>query len=217
MQFTLSRALYKKLVVMRYCTENIFVFLLQFLGLIFSTVTPLPVWFASGTAVGFIFMRGPSILPGIFGGTFLAFMHLGFNKSITIATIFSLQALFLLRLSYKFSILSLVFHYVRDLILFIIFSFIASAFIAYFSQSFYYAMFANLNGILIIGTVIAAWDEYISSGYTDNNCKYNFLLFCISLMLNLFVLQSDITVLLCSQVALFFCYYYTFVSRMQAK
>lgn len=169
----------RKLYVSRFISENIFVLLLQYIGLIFSTLAahPCPLWFASGTACALIFLRGYSVLPGIWLGSFLAYAlaKTGFAVSIGCATLFSLQAFLLLWLSYRYIVPTLLFSSRKKFLQFVLLSALASAMITagliILYRPFLYDInleaklglhwwLANLNGILILGCGLIAFDAY---------------------------------------------------------
>ncbi len=154
---------FKKLILRRIITENISVLLLQYMGLMLTTLTlyPTPLWFASGTACAFIFMRGLSILPGIWLGSFIAY-SLVKGPAFYAATIFTLQAAFLLMLTHRFIGPSLIFNRVKPLLKFILCSSIITAISSFLlsSSHFFLNWLANLNGVLIIGFGLITLDTY---------------------------------------------------------
>lgn len=168
-----------KMVRLRWVSENSLALILQYVGLMFSTLTPfyVPLWFATGTAVALLFSKGYSILPGLFLGTVLAFYFS--NSSIPIALacglIFCLQAVGLLYLSYRFIGPSLVFYKLCDFLKFIFVSIVISLVTCalllaltytslkqhpdFFLLSWQWTV-ANLNGIFAFSCAIFAWDTY---------------------------------------------------------
>lgn len=168
---------FRKLVFTRLCSENLFAFLLQLLGLNLSTLSnhPFPLWFASGTACAYVFMRGYTILPGIWIGSFFAyyFNHFGFVSATNCALIFTGQCALLFWLSLKWVSPTLVFYEKKLLIKFLILSCCITAIssflleIAYLSiiqhVSFYLWLhwwLANLNGTLIVGIALITLDAF---------------------------------------------------------
>src|SRR5690349_20185221 len=97
---------FKKCVIDRRIMENAIVFLLQYSGLMLSTLSPHPkvLALASGTACAFIFLRGVTVLPGIWLGSLIAyfFAHAGLLSALACATIDALQAYFILWFCYRF-------------------------------------------------------------------------------------------------------------------
>src|SRR6187399_3086284 len=97
---------FKRLVITRLIAENILLLLLQLMGMKFSVLSDpaLPVDFAAGTAAAFIFMRGYSILPGIWLGTLLACVFSGwtFLSSGLLASAYTLQTGLLFFLCLRF-------------------------------------------------------------------------------------------------------------------
>jgi len=150
---------FNKLILRRLITENIFVLLLQYMGLKLTTLTlyPTPIWFASGTACAFIFMRGYSILPGIWLGTFIAYA-LVIGHGLYAATLFSLQALLLLFLTRRFIAPLPTFNIGKFIFCSSIITALCSFLLA--SSHFLLSYFANLNGVLIIGIGLIAFDTY---------------------------------------------------------
>lgn len=167
---------FKKLVITRFITENIFILLLQYMGLMFSVVNPLPIWFSSGTACGFVMLRGVSILPGIFLGSLITFLSMHFNIYLSLlwSTIFTAQAWLLLKLCYQFLRPTLVFIQLNEFMKFIMLISSLSFLVAFVFKYFWYAYFANLFGILIIGVAICYWDMYFPEIYATQNLKLFF-------------------------------------------
>lgn len=170
---------FKKLSVNRFLAANILVFLLQYTGLMFSTLIshPTPLWFASGTACAFIFMRGCSILPGIWLGSFCAyyFSNSGGLLAFSCATIHMLQAFFLLWLSYRYINLTLHFYDRRTCVKFILCSAALTAIASLFLTLICYSSLqstqtllllwrqwwlANFNGLVIFACALITLDTY---------------------------------------------------------
>ena len=159
------------------------VLLLQYIGLMFSTLTPepAPVWFAAGTATAFIFMRGISILPGIWLGTFIAyFFVMGFNLACVFASMHVFQAFSLLWFNYHFISPTLIFIRTHTFIKFIISSglitFITCYILFYYCQQQIHGItlpvslcwqwwLADMNGIIIIACAIITWDIYFPDSH----------------------------------------------------
>jgi integral membrane sensor domain MASE1 len=166
---------FTKLRLSRFLTENLFSFLLQYAGLMFSTLStyPAPLWMASGTTCAFIFLRGYTILPGIWLGSFLAYFLTTFHWQISgyAATIYSLQAGVLLWLCYQLACPQLLFQQRKMFCQFIISATTITA-LASFALGFLHdasisthhsrltLWLANLNGILIFSTAIVTLDAY---------------------------------------------------------
>src|SRR5258708_996631 len=83
---------YKSLVIKRWIAANAIAFLLLIICLMTSTLLPVPtlVWFASGTACGFTFLRGYRVLAGIWLGCFFAYYAVSHQPALSFscATIF---------------------------------------------------------------------------------------------------------------------------------
>lgn len=163
-----------QLYLRRLFTENILVILLQYTGLTISMlVSPnSPAWLASGTACAFIFLRGISITPGIWLGTFLAYYSANTSAglAIVIASLFAFQAVALLWVSIRYINPILIFYHRWQYVKFILYASAVTAFISLgwvsLSQPiltvdlWLQAWLANLNGILVIAFALAVWDAY---------------------------------------------------------
>lgn len=169
---------HKKMRLSRLLAENIFIFLLQYTGLMFSTISNgvHPVWIASGAACAFVFLRGISIIPGIWFGSFFAFISaLPIENACTTAAIFTLQPLVLLVLNYRFLKSPRPdFYHVHTLFGFMLTTAITASITSalliislsnqtqYLSQVFTHWFLANFNGTFIFTYAIITWDEYFS-------------------------------------------------------
>jgi hypothetical protein len=195
---------FKKLFFIRLLAENSMVFLLQYMGLMFSTLTPepMPAWFASGTACAFIFMRGLTILPGIWLGSVMAFYFadIDLTRSCLCACVFALQAFLLMHLSFSFIAQGLIFQRASILLKFILCAGILSAAASFMLEWICTAEFnlqiglqwwlANLNGTLIVSFAIATWDSYFPDIYTLKTMPKRILLFAYgSLILSIMALS----------------------------
>lgn len=177
---------FKKLVFSRFLTENVLVLLLQYTGLLFSTFTPHSIlWFASGTACAFVFMRGYSVISGIWLGSFLAYLSIrsNFGNALACSTILSLQAYALLWLSYRYIFPTLLFDNANTFLKFVCCSAMVTAITSFslaylwYSTKFYLAGFlwwlSNFNGVLVVACALIAWDAYFSEFYVVlQKCKY---------------------------------------------
>lgn len=167
---------FQRLVISRLLTENLLVFLLQYAGLMLATITvrPSPLWFAAGTACAFIFLRGKSVLPGIWLGSLLA-CYLATHSLLFAfmgACVFSLQTLFILVISHRFISPGLIFYQRFTCLKFILLSgaitAVASGVLSYFAlpdaawlrQYFPDWWLANWNGVLIFACALLTWDAY---------------------------------------------------------
>lgn len=207
-----------KLLIIRSLSENFLIFLLQYSGLMFSTLTdyPSPIWFASGTSTAYLFLRGTSVLPGIWLGTLLAYFLANFSVGVAciVASVFSLQALLLLKLCYYYTGPSLLFHQRKAFLHFVL---LCSVLTALISFPLVYLLFvsrqllvsplqiwlqwwiANLNGIVIFSCALITWDAYfpqISSLKKINLPPFIILLFisCCLLVTILLSHQSNILI-----------------------
>lgn len=172
---------YQKLTITRLFTENALTFLLQFIGLMFAGApTPYsisPVWFASGTACAFIFLRSNTVLPGIFFGSMTAYYLLTANLSTSLlsAGIAAFQAYLLLWITHRRISPTLVFYNRSQFINFILSCGLLTGFTSFLSLATYYLPFhdsalmlqlglrwwlGNFGGILIFALAILTWDFY---------------------------------------------------------
>jgi hypothetical protein len=173
---------FQKLFLQRALAENFLVFLLQYSGLMLSTLSAhvTPLWLASGTASAFIFLRGASVLPGIFIGCFFACLMAksGVTVALDCALIFSLQAWLLLVVSHRFISPTLIFYQKKIFAKFIFASAILAAlgglafeYFCYSDLSVLQCWLANLNGILIFSFALITLDSYFPQ--IDNLRKIN--------------------------------------------
>jgi len=170
---------YYKLSCFRWLIANAIVFIFQSTGLSISTLQQdvLPLWFASGAACAFIFMRGAGILPGIWLGSYFAYYSAGANMLVAFssASIWAMQAYLLLLFSCRCLTPTLIFRKRYSLFIFITFSSVLAGVTAYFlmlvsrqsilllgdsTQLCLSWWLSNLNGILILGLAIYTWDYY---------------------------------------------------------
>lgn len=194
---------FKKLFIIRLLAENILVFLLQYSGLMFSTLCTHPslIWFATGTSCAFIFMRGVSILPGVWLGSFIAFLLLKFTLlvSCAYASIFVLQAYALLWLHYRFISPTLIFYHATSLLLFILCSSSVTGLSSLLFAKLFYSThptnithlqcwihywLANLNAIIILSCALITWDAYFPQIQHVKKLKKTFL---YTLFITLFI------------------------------
>jgi len=163
----------KKIFLTRLITENIFIFLLQYTGLMFSTISSgmHPVWIASGTACAFIFLRGISITPGIWLGSIFAFYSvLPIGEACVFASIFTLQPLIILAITFRYLKSPMPdFYNTRSFINFIFACAITTASTSLLlaitiniTQLWPHWWLANFNGTLIFTCAIITWDAYFS-------------------------------------------------------
>src|SRR5688572_28180677 len=83
---------------------NIFIFLLQYMGLMQSTLskTSAILWLGNGTALAFLFLRGLTILPGIFLGSFFAYLFITpMQHAFLAACIHTLEPYAILTVTYR--------------------------------------------------------------------------------------------------------------------
>lgn len=151
---------FKRLVITRLLAENIMLMLLQMMGMKFSVLSnpPLPIDFAAGTAAAFIFMRGYTILPGIWFGTLLAVLLSGwsFIDGILLASVYTIQTGLLFFLCLRFISPSLLFLdkklFLRYTLLCVLLSLLFSPILLSWQ--------ADLAGLLIVPLAVTNWDMY---------------------------------------------------------
>jgi hypothetical protein len=154
-----------KLAFMRFFSETLLIFLLQYTGLVISSVEyQMPIQFAAGTACAFIFLRGYSVLPGIWLGSLAAylFIHSHNTHVLLSATILTLQTALIYWLSCRLRIPTLIFYQKKSLVKFIgcaVLVVSLSSIIIDRHQWLVYCL-ANLNGIFIISFALIAWDAF---------------------------------------------------------
>lgn len=152
---------FKRLIISRLIAENLLLFLLQLIGVKFCLLgnTPLPIDFAAGTAAAFIFMRGYTILPGVWLGTAFAalFSSISLTTSCLLAFCYTLQTGLLFYLCQRFITPGLVFInpalFLRFAALCILTAILASPIIPWQS---------NAAGLLVVTLAITYWDMYFA-------------------------------------------------------
>lgn len=197
---------------LRHClAENGLVFLLQYMGLMVGTLVPHHsiVWCATGSACAYIFLRGLSILPGIWLGSFLAyyFAESPISLALLSATLYSLQAVCFLIFSHRFTGPMLIFYrqntFFRFLVMSGLITGVTSFLLCYFYQ-FHTLLwlqwwFANWNGLLVFACALATLDAYFTNVYTYRIKQWKTLRlgapFFAIIFLTLMVLYSQTTIL----------------------
>ena len=219
----------RRLIIYRWFAENFLIFLLQYTGLTFTTLsTPLSlIWFASGTSFTLLLLRGNIILPGMLLGNFLAFFlaPTSFLSACQYALLFTLQPILLRFLCYRWTSPTLLFYRFSMLAKFFIFSAIISASISFLMHPAFWlqAWLANWNGILIVATTLIAWDAYFvqvtplsfKKGWAIS-CCYTLLLF---LTISLLFLPSSFffyTIFALSILMIFIKLYFDWAVSMTA-
>lgn len=168
---------FKKLYINRLLTENLFAFLLQYTGLMISLLSSYtsPLWLASGTASAFIFLRGPSILPGIWLGSMFGyyFHHSSIELAFICSLIYTLQAYAHRQMTYSFIGIPPFVNQPLQIVKYIFLSGLLTAFSSYlllemhlFSLPIHrYKLWilwwlANFNSLLIIPFALITWDMF---------------------------------------------------------
>lgn len=169
------RGSFKRLMIIRYLSENLFIFLLVYISLMFATLIPhpSPVSFVTGVSCGFIFLRGASILPGIWVGSVFAyyFTQSHFGDACAFGSVYAIQAYLLLQCNYYLKNPTLIFNKYNPLIKFIVSSALITAITSFFLMIICYKQaanpwiffqwwLANQNGILIVSCALVVWDSY---------------------------------------------------------
>lgn len=205
---------FKKIFLLRLLTENIYIFILQYIGLTLSTLSQnlSLLWFATGTSCAYLFLRGYSVMPGIWLGTFSAYYlaKAGFLLSIGCATVLSLQAVLLLWLSHRYISPTLIFYRLRMFATFIIYTAILTCIISFIlicmcypSLSHADAPFqlwlqwwlANFNAILIFSCALVTFDAYFLDFYGVKPLRSTYILFALLLLIIITFNFSHIPVL----------------------
>lgn len=191
----------RKLMFIRLLSENAVVFLLQYIGLMLSTLATVysPLWFATGTAVAFVFLRGYAVLPGIFLGTFVAYIlaKAPITVAVIAAVIMTLQAFLLRFFCFRYIAPSLIF---RDRSQFIFFALGSALITAGSTWLLLLAMhknilglaawLANFNGLLIFAYALITLDAYFPQIKTLQraNLKQVSILYLAMIIMTLLVL-----------------------------
>jgi hypothetical protein len=210
----------KKLFVQRFITENIFVFIIQYIGLNLGTISAdaAPLWFATGTSCAYLFLRGNTILPGMWLGTFSAYLlaKSGVLIAMGCATVFTLQAVLLLRFCYRFLGPTLIFYSLKKFTVFILYTALLTAVSSFILLSLCYTSIssgetalqiclqwwlANFNGILIFSCAFVTFDAYILDLYASKNLKNPILIIGFLLVLIIALIFSH-TLISASALAL---------------
>lgn len=200
---------YKKLRIVRLLSENILVFLLQYMACTMNLLSShyFIVSLATGTSCAFIFLRGYTILPAIWFGCFSAFYSMMgyFLWSLSVATLYTGQAWLLLILSYRFINPSLIFYRTFTFFKFV---FATSALTAFFSYIliYCYTLFfsnnalsfifwletwlANLTGIFILSVSLITWDAFFP--HLNNLAQLKNPLWMLGLMMLVLILTNSI-------------------------
>lgn len=193
-----------KLFFNRLLAENCFAFLLQYTGLILAppSLYPIPLWFASGTAFAFVFIRGYTLLPGLYLGSFVAYYLTKFDPLICIycATLLTLQPFVLSKLCYRFISPGLIFYHSMKLLQFIFVCFLVTGIVSYLLFLLTFFEFPNpllwlqwwladINGILIFSFALVTLDSYFPDFYLLKKInKFHLLFLYGSLLLVTFCL-----------------------------
>jgi hypothetical protein len=167
---------FRKLSANRWLVANLIVFVFMFSGLKLNAFSDsaAPMWFASGAATAFIFMRGISILTGIGLGSYFAYYSAGADAFTAsgAASVWCLQSYMLFSLSLRYISPSLVYKRRSQHLAFILLSSIITAVSSWLLMmlcckqsliTFYFWLswwLANLNGVLVFASSVYTWDYY---------------------------------------------------------
>lgn len=194
----LKRQSFAQLCLKRALMANIIAGVLQYLGLMLATLLlpPSLLWFSAGVAVGMVFLRGYKILPGIYLGSFAAYLWAGsgYIMAFWAASLHTLQPLVLVWLSRQTQCLSLIFYETRSFLKFVILSALVTAVISFLLAYsaiqglslqlwllWRYWWLADFNGLIIFAIALVTWDGYLPELSFD--LKKNLLPVCDFLFL----------------------------------
>ena len=192
----------KKLFLQRLISENILVFIIQYIGLNLGTfsVHTAPMWFATGTSCAYLFLRGYTILPGIWLGTFSAYLlaKASFFVAMGCATVFTIQAILLLWFCHHFLSPTLIFYRLKKFIIFILYTILLTGVSSYLLLIMCYTSLiylqaplqlwlqwwlANFNGILVFSCAFISFDAYFLDIYATKQWKKSALIFGLLVLL----------------------------------
>ncbi len=193
---------FNKLRNKRLFTDNLFVFLVQYIGLKLSvfSLSPSPLWLATGSACTYLFLRGYGVLPGVWLGSLFGFYFegIGLNLALKCASVLSLQGLLLIWFSHRYLSPTLIFNSQRRFLQFIIYTALLTAAISLTFMEICYSVLphtkpplqyavqwwlANFNAIMIFSCALLTWDAYFPDVYTIKQWKNIITLFSILLLL----------------------------------
>jgi len=176
------------LAIKRFLFNNILILLIQYSGINISQIspTPAPIWFATGTACAYLFLRGASVLPGIWLGNFLAYYlgNAGLWIAVSLSTVLSLQALILRWFCYRYLGPTLIFYQLKPFFKFILFTagltaLTSEALVFLYSLAvidhhmlhitYLHYWFSNYNAIIIFSVAYITWDAYFSREPTNHD------------------------------------------------
>lgn len=201
LQPNLARQL-KKLFLQRLLTENLFVFIIQYIGLNLGTISlySSPLWFATGTSCAYLFLRSYSVLPGIWLGTFFAYLlaKSGFIVAFCCASVLCLQAVLLLWFCHQYISPTLIFYRLKKFVTFIAYITVLTGIASFMLLCICYSSIshadsllhlwfqwwiANFNGILIFSCALITFDTCFLDLYSKKQWKSTSLLFGLFFLL----------------------------------
>lgn len=203
---------FKKLFIQRFISENIFIFIIQYIGLTLGTVSlnPTPLWLATGSSCAYLFLRGYSVMPGIFLGTLCAYLlaKAALWTAFLCASLFVLQAILLFMFCYRFLGPTLIFYNLKSFTLYILYTLILTGLISYLLLSTCYTALsttkpmlelglqwwlANFNGVIIFSSGLLTLDAYFLDFYKTDHLKNKIWLLGIFFILIAALLLSSST------------------------
>jgi len=207
--FLLSAKKFNQLQIKRLLIDNFFVFFAQYIGLKLNTfsLTPSPLWLATGSACAYLFLRGYGILPGMFLGNLLGFYFekIGFSLALECATVLTLQGVLLLELSYRYVNPTILLYSQKQLLKFTLCTAILTAVASLMFVAICYPLLpiskapweywiewwlANFNAIVIFSSALITWDTYFLDIYSIEQGKKISLLFTLLLLLIFALINS---------------------------
>lgn len=192
----------------RSLNENILVLLLQFIGLMFSTLTvsPSPIWYASGSACALVFLRGYAVLPGIGLGSLFAYLaaHCSLTEAFFNSIVYVIQAALLLTLSHRYVTPTLIFYQPLKFLKFIVLSCIVTSLscvclLEILSHAHHVInptslwlewWLANLNGLFIFAFALVTWDAYFPEiSKLRELPRFTIIIYTMLIMLNMIIVS----------------------------
>jgi hypothetical protein len=215
---------FKRLVIKRVLLENAIAFLLQYIGLMLhiASASPMPIWFDAGTACAYTFMRGTSVLPGIFLASALAYHSAQADILLTgvCATLLTLQPWLVIIITQRTITPTLLFYRRLSAILFLSLAGIVTAVVSFLlvlicyssmdhalsiTQQWLQWWLANWNGLIIFGCALVTWDTYFphADAYTRLN-KFTLAIYfgALFLITSALVINNDLLIAALLAVAL---------------
>ena len=198
-----------KLFAQRLISENIFVFIIQYIGLNLqsTSLNTSALWFATGTSCAYLLLRGFTVLPGMFLGTLNCSLN---GKSQLCSGFIMCQYFFDTGFASTLVLLSnrqpypdfvclkkFIFFITYITILTGVMSYLLLRLCSYSITQIEYSLelwaqwwLGNLNGILIFSSAFITFDAYFLDLYSSKNLKTIYLIFGVLVFL-LFMLSIN--------------------------